>query len=262
MSARLNSLWVGDRLGCVERACLSSALAVGHQVALYTYNAVWGVPDGVEILDAGSILPENRMLRCKQNGSVALGSDIFRYELLSRGLGIWIDTDVYFIRQLEASEGEYLFGWEDDRYINSAVLKMPATSQLLVDLLALVNSAPTVPPWWPKHERVRQLDLAREGRAQSLEEMPWATTGPKALTHFAKTNNLLSHASQPAVYYPLHWTRAFDALSSDADVWSLVTPETRTVHLWNHIIEKRRAAPNHSSFIADICRLQGVDVTS
>jgi hypothetical protein len=260
MSVKLNTLWVGESLGYMERACLASALAVGHQVALYSYNSVGGVPEGVEVLDARTILSESRMLRYRSNGSVALGSNIFRYELLRRGLGCWIDADVYFVRKLEINDKAYIFGWEDDRFLCSAVLHIPSTSQLLVDLVAFVNADPVVPPWWPYDEQDRQRLRAQQGCALTLEEMPWATAGPKALTYFAKKNNLLMHAAPPAVFYPVPWTSAYELFSPEANVWSAITPETITVHLWNHIVEKqKRSEPRHSSFVADICNLQGVD---
>jgi hypothetical protein len=65
MSAKLNTLWVGERLGYMERACLTSALAVGHRVTLYAYNRVLGLPDGVELFDARDILPEERVATIK-----------------------------------------------------------------------------------------------------------------------------------------------------------------------------------------------------
>jgi hypothetical protein len=260
MGTKLNTLWIGESLGYVERVCLASAVAVGHHVILYSYQRVNGVPKGVEVLDARTVLSENRMLRYRSNGSVALGSNIFRYELLKRGLGCWIDTDVYFVRNIKYSDEAYVFGWEDERFLCSAVLHIPRSSELLNDLIAFVNADPIVPPWWPSDEQDRQRMLSKEGRALPLQEMPWATAGPKALTYFAKKNDLLRHASDPAVFYPVHWRKAGDLFAPDANVWRVITPETRTVHLWNHLIEKqKRSPPKRSSFIADICNLQGID---
>src|SRR5436190_923323 len=115
MSVRVNALWVEGRLGYIERACLSSAVQVGHHVVLYTYGGVDAVPEGITVLDASEILPPERMLRHKGNGSFALGSDIFRLELLKRDLGYWVDADVYFLKPLERCEDSYVFGWEDEK---------------------------------------------------------------------------------------------------------------------------------------------------
>ena len=42
----LNSLWVGNTLGFVERLCLMSALGTGHHFKLYSYepDKLQGVP--------------------------------------------------------------------------------------------------------------------------------------------------------------------------------------------------------------------------
>ena len=54
MLERLNSLWVGDRLGYIEQLCLVSALAVGHRFTLYSYtpDVLRGVPNGIDLRDA------------------------------------------------------------------------------------------------------------------------------------------------------------------------------------------------------------------
>ena len=48
----INSLWVGDRLGFIERLCVQSALATGHGFRLFSYepSKLKGVPAGVEKL--------------------------------------------------------------------------------------------------------------------------------------------------------------------------------------------------------------------
>ena len=48
------SLWIGGRLSFLEQVCLKSFVDHGHRTILYTYGAVAGVPDGVEVLDAKS----------------------------------------------------------------------------------------------------------------------------------------------------------------------------------------------------------------
>jgi hypothetical protein len=88
------TLWIGPQLGAVERACLKSVISQGHPLALYCYDVPEGVPTGVEVRDAASILPRDRVIR-HRSGSVAIFANWFRYELQRRELGIWLDTDVY-----------------------------------------------------------------------------------------------------------------------------------------------------------------------
>ena len=65
MLKRVNSLWVGDRLGYLEQVCLVSAAAVGHPVTLYSYtpDRLKGVPPGIELRDAREVMPEERVVK-------------------------------------------------------------------------------------------------------------------------------------------------------------------------------------------------------
>ena len=102
------SLWIGERLGAVERACLRSVVRQGHRVSLYCYGPPEGVPDGLETRDARDIIPEAAIFR-NHAGSVGHFSDWFRYELQKRSLGTWVDTDVYLLRPLDGEKPD-LFG--------------------------------------------------------------------------------------------------------------------------------------------------------
>ena len=53
----IQSLWIGDSLSVMERLSLSSFLKNGHEVHLYTYGGVKGVPAGVVVKDAAEIVP-------------------------------------------------------------------------------------------------------------------------------------------------------------------------------------------------------------
>ncbi len=59
MVDRLNSLWIGEQLGYVERLTMASALSVGHPFTLYSYTAekLAGVPSGVQVRDANEVVP-------------------------------------------------------------------------------------------------------------------------------------------------------------------------------------------------------------
>ena len=57
MLPRLNSLWIGEQLGYLEKLTLASALSVGHSFTLYSYTPekLREVPNGVEIRDANEV---------------------------------------------------------------------------------------------------------------------------------------------------------------------------------------------------------------
>jgi hypothetical protein len=53
----MQSLWIEERLSRIELLSLQSFLANGHECHLYVYSDVSGVPSGVILKDAASIIP-------------------------------------------------------------------------------------------------------------------------------------------------------------------------------------------------------------
>jgi len=99
MGSTIFSLWIGRRLSLLERLCAKSFLANGHDLEVYAYGPIEGMPDGVSILPAADILPESLIgsytLRDGEfMGMVSPFSDLFRLKaLLERG-GTWVDLDI------------------------------------------------------------------------------------------------------------------------------------------------------------------------
>ena len=245
---RCVTLWIGDSLGPVERACLRSILRQGHALTLYCYQEPIGIPAGVDLADASAIIPESAILR-DSTGSVALFSDWFRYELLHRRLGTWVDADVYLVGALDA-ESPYLFGIESPGILNNAVLRAPSDSSLISGLLEPFVK-PTTPKWMPlgKYSRMRARELLTGHVA--LADVPWGTTGPRALTGLARRHGLMHLAQPQDLFYPVPWSRASWILDPDAALEEVISERTVAVHLWNHCIRgiKNRTAPK-GSFLA------------
>ncbi len=121
----VNALWIGQ-LSPLEQLCLSSFVARGHSVYLYTYDAVENVPAGVALQDAARILPPSHIFRNrvgKGKGSFAAFSDLFRYKLLLDQGGWWIDADVFCLKPFDFA-APYVFGAEE-KPVASGVIKMP-----------------------------------------------------------------------------------------------------------------------------------------
>jgi hypothetical protein len=227
------SLWIGESLGPVERACLRSVLRQGHHLTLYCYGSVAGVPDGVIVEDAGEIIPEAEIFR-HDEGSVGHFSDWFRYELQRRGLGTWIDTDVYLLRPLD-EERAYLFGEQAPGVLNNAVLRLAEDSPLLSELLRPFRERVT-PAWLPLPVRITaKLRELTRGKAD-LGRLPWGSTGPQALTALARKYSLMSEAVPQDVLYPVAWQRAGWIIDPRIALQDVVSERTVAVHLWNECI--------------------------
>ena len=247
MKATLATLWLGERLGPLERACLRSFVRAGHPVTLYVYDEVAGVPEGVTVAGAEDVLP--RGVR-ERNSALpkSVFADYFRYQMQALSLGTWIDADVYCIKPFEFTD-EYVFGWENRRYINQAVLRMPADSPLTAALLDIFESR-TMAKWIPLRKRVPNLI---KGRRQPVapDELPVGWTGPKALTWCARRMGLTRRAYPREVFYPLYCQQREAMADPAKDIRSFLQPQTHAVHLWNSWLGPLKGKPApRGSFIA------------
>ena len=235
-------LWIGARLGALERACMLSVLRQEHSLTLWTYEPVDAVPAGVEQADAAGIVPASSILR-HSSGSVSLFSNWFRYELQRRGLGTWLDSDVYLLQPIEM-EAPYLLIEEARGWINGGILRMPSNSPALPPLVGIFER-PRVPRWLPLRTRVAaHLRRLRTGRTD-LSRLPWGSCGPRALTAVARRCGLASLAHPPEIYSPVPWQEAEWIADPAVPLERWTGPSTRAVHLWNERIKhlKDRPAP-------------------
>lgn len=113
----LQTFWTGNPLSRLERAALQSYVNQGYTVDLYTYNPLAEfkkrIPGpGIRVHDANEILPSEKLFQYK--GRAAIGkredayaylpfSDLFRFTMLHKNGGAWIDLDVFLTRPIPAS---------------------------------------------------------------------------------------------------------------------------------------------------------------
>jgi len=242
------TLWIGERMGAVERACLLSVMRQGHGVALYCYRTPDGIPAGLELRDASEILAESKVFTGR-NGSFAAFSDWFRYELLKRGLGTWVDTDMYLLRHLEM-RAPYLFGEESPGIINNAILRLPANSPILPPLLAPFEKG-GVPRGLTWRQRL-PLHIQQILRGKpDLSGLPWGSTGPLAISALAREFDLASHALASDVFYPASWREPDWIKDPSLTLEQMITERTVGIHLWNECIKGYKNDPAPAgSFLA------------
>lgn len=133
MSHIIQSLWIGPELSKLEQLCLKSFIDHGHEFHLYTYEEVGNVPDGVIIKDGNEILDKSEIFRYK-NGSVSAFSNLFRFTLLHKKGGYWVDTDIICVRPFKFDEEIVIICEPSENYsqnlITSCFIKLPPQSDI------------------------------------------------------------------------------------------------------------------------------------
>jgi hypothetical protein len=227
------TFWHGGPLGPYQVFCLRSFVARGHRVEIFSYEDRLAVPDWVVRKDAQEILPADRILRYRSEpgqGSPSLHSNLFRYTLLHRLGGWWIDMDVVLLRpQLPSSQVFFAAQHGDPgTRFGTAILRLP-----------------------PEHPL---LSEAIEGCRAVGEAARWSQTGPALFTSLVNKHQLARYAAPEAVAYPIAW-RDFPLFFDPArcnDVRRCCKQST-FVHLWHEMWRRSRipceSGPPQGSFL-------------
>lgn len=253
----LNTLWVGKSLPPLQRLCLASAVATGCTTRLFTYEPVEGIPPGVEVVDGNEVLGLDKMIRHRKSQSVALFSDRFRYEVLGKGLGAWVDTDMLFLRAPKAT-ADYLVGWEDEKLVSAGFIWVRPGHPLIDQLRQHAFDEHPIPGWFPAWKRAC-LGLRKAiGKPEHVSDLDWGVIGPNLLTWLLRQNDMLAEARPPSWSCGLPWDERRTIWDGTYDWRQWINDETVCVHLWNHGLtkEERARKPQPGSLlqtVADRC---------
>ena len=227
--ADLGSLWIGDRLGAIERASVASFLRHGDRLTLFAYAPVADVPPGVALRDAAAILP-GPILRHPGTGSPALHSDLFRYAMIGQTDLIWVDLDIIALRSFDFPS-PWVMGYETATELNGAVLRLPKDSVTLQELRRLRTDTVGYPPSFSPFRRWKYR-LRTLGRGQPITRWAWGMAGPRALTHLARASGEIAHALPVSAFYAIPFTQAHRFAQPGALSRSDLPPDAVAVHLW------------------------------
>lgn len=177
--------WHGCELGPYQLLCLRSFVTHGHQVEVFSYDRGLSVPDWVALRDAGEILPTDHVLHYRTGfgaGSPALHSNLFRYAMLHRLGGWWIDLDVVMLRPDPPPEEVFVaVATQAGDVTGNAVIKFPQGHELLAEAV----------------DRCTAL-----GENVSF----WGETGPLLLTELLEKHGLAPYRRPAASAYPVPWS--------------------------------------------------------
>ncbi|MDA4846746.1 hypothetical protein [Hoeflea poritis] len=230
MLPAINALWIGPVLGPVHASCLVSFARAGHRVVLHAFDEIEDVPEGIELFDATRLMARDEIIR-HNSGSLALASDIYRYRIQREAMGIYVDCDVYCLKPFPGDD--YLFGWEADDLIGTAVQRIPAGSELLSSMMEASENPAFIPPWYSRR-KVRKLMLRKlSGKRPNLSDLDWGSIGPDLLTHHLKRLGMEDAAKPADWFYPVSPKHKSLLNEPGLDFSDLSTNRSLAIHLWS-----------------------------
>ena len=205
------TFWHGpmDRL---RRICLSSQLAAGHKVTVYSFDPIPGLPEGVGNAEAEAILPEAfsaRLHAAQPDGSwrdwtLLQFSDFFRMRLMAARAGLWLDADVLLLRAIELDPARPYFAWERPRQIGNSVLYLPADDAIVAAFTRLMATDDLEPDWLSARHRFLLALRPLIGRSGRTADLRLAIYGPASLTALARRHGELKYALPKRSFYAVH----------------------------------------------------------
>lgn len=232
----IGMLWVEGTLSYIEQLCLLSFLDQGHEVHLFHYGPIDGVPQGVILRDAREIHDPDRILT-NRFGSPSMQADIFRLHLMRKTDMIWADSDVYCLRPIDPGT-DYIVGDQGGGTICNAVMALPTDSETFKAYEAFVADEYPIPPWVDDARRAELLEAKAAGRPKHASQFGHSIFGPQALTWFLRSTGEIAHAARPAVYFPVPFRKAGELASLPAKELraKYFDDGTTCVHLWGRRI--------------------------
>jgi hypothetical protein len=239
----VRTFWHGSPLSAYQLLCLRSFVDRGHAVEVFSYDPSLAVPNGVLCRDADEIWPTDRVMHYQigfGTGSPSLHSDLFRYAMLYRLGGWWIDMDVVLLRT-ELPEQPIYFARENTEYIVTGTLKFPPRHDLLADCVR---------------------ECAKVG-----ETATWGQTGSRLFEPLVKKYGLEPLAQTYETTYPIPWRQIailFDP--ARAEEVGIRCAHASFLHLYNEIWRQSQIPldlrPPEGSYLDMLVTRHGIDIGS
>lgn len=207
----VSSIWIGDRLSRMERLVIRSHQLAGHTFRLYAYGKLEGVPADVEIVDAATVLPPQRIFR-SSNGAVGDFANLFKYYALADFGGCWTEMDEVCLRPW-TELGAFISSEADESggvHIDQAAISIEAGHVLLTSLIA---------------ECEVQLSALRGA------PFMWGTFGVGQFARAVKAHGLEARVVPPGAFCPLPWWQAVTIWRPEAQVE--IPRDAYGIQLWN-----------------------------
>lgn len=216
----MQGLWIGTKFSRIEKLSLLSFLKNSYTVHLYTYFEIDDIPEGVVIMDANKIIPEEKIFKYKHYDSYAAFANLFRYKLLYENGGYWFDLDIICLKPFTTTD-EFIFASErlpNQRFqVNNCLIGVPRNSEIMEFCYSkALNKIP--------------------------DELAWGETGPKLLTEAVINFGLQNFIVDPDVFCPVNWWECQHFISKSMK--DIINENVYTIHLWNEMWRRNKMDKN------------------
>ncbi|PRD42211.1 hypothetical protein C5748_17260 [Phyllobacterium phragmitis] len=206
------TFWYGVSLREVDRICLASMVATGQRVKLFSYDVIGDVPEGVELHDAEPILPRRIFCRLdpnfpgfKPSRTIVQFSDLFRIMLMKHRQGVWLDTDVYLLKQFHPAPDRPYFARENRSRVGVSALYLPPDNPIIGEFELYIEGTCVLPSWLGVRRGIlRPTWFRMMGQEVTPSKIGITVFGNDGISRLAKKYGFFQNAAPKENFY--YWT--------------------------------------------------------
>ena len=257
----LQTFWTGKPLSRLERAALQSYVNQGYDVHIYTYNPLHEfmvqVPRSthIHVHDAREILDESQLFEYAGRATVGKRddaykflpfSDLFRFTMLHKKGGAWMDLDIFLTRPIPAHVLRRPYVFSSERTIQKGAYRKAEPEIVDMGFIKVPGPASPLTTWILEHIPTGLLELKTPFDYMNLYRKAIAALGlqrfvlPAAaflpLNWWDVKESFAAGAGAPAACYPPKYGTAPFCVAD------LRKPTVYGVH-WFRAILRKKALP-------------------
>ena len=221
----LQTFWTGNPIGRLERAALQSYVNQGYTVHVYTYLPLQAFRDNlpsrtyIKVYDARTILSEDKIFQYtnRQKGkrsnaySFLPFSDLFRFTMLHKKGGTWMDLDIFLLKPIPVSVWNKEYVFSSERTIQKGAYKQSIPEIVDMGFIKVPHPQSSLTTWILEHVP-ETLDLK-----SPFDFMNLFRKGIEA-------NNLQNYVLPAKAFLPLNWWDVKESFQEDSATASTCYP--------------------------------------
>lgn len=203
------TFWHGPLLREVDYICLASMVMTGQRVKLFAYAPVKNLPVGVELHDAEAILPEATFKRLDPNypnlktrRTIVQFSDLFRIMLMKHQQGVWLDTDVYLLKQFHPDPTVPYLARENHFRVGVSALYLPPDNPIIKEFEDYIAASYPLPRWLGIHRgKLRPFYYRMIGKEITPAAIGITVFGNDGISRLARKYGIFRNAAPQQNFY-------------------------------------------------------------
>ena len=194
--------WAYGPFSQLEQLCAKSFIQQGYDLTIWTYGKLENAPHRAILRDARDLIPEDRVFTYK-NGSYSAFANLFRYVLLNKFGGLYVDTDVVALKGPSALPDESFLVEERQPFRGAKAIRQ--LRQVLNRPHKTRINPCVIHQTRPNKGNIMDMAEAFASRYPT-ELLEWGVTGPALINTLHQQYPQLSfRAMPPSFANPVNW---------------------------------------------------------